>query len=477
MQRTFLTIAFVFACMLANASDWVLQKTITEGKLTPLCVPVLVTAADFDELYAVASIVNGNCEIYPVDHIDAGIPCVVRCAATRTTTMFTDVVVSADKPAEYVLPWQGGSCTGDYSSYTWHYTTLLGSVGTPTQLKFRVCDLMDMDFYVSLQNINVSRFLTQTRYDFATTSQVEQFNRAPLARRDIPNPVTLPLPATSADKYVVSVGTSANYTGAATMDVASTAAVCEVYNLVPGITYFYKVEADGVVVSGGRFHVVANQLRMIYAPSISNIRDLGGWPTQDGRRVKYGRIYRGGELNGQHVATAADIQTLKSLGVTAEIDLRWATRPEEDFRGVSAYGFSEADGTFYYVDGNDWLASDFDAAATRAHLKREIEMIISTLRNGGGIYFHCVWGADRTGFLAMLLEGALGLLPDAIFKDYELTTFSIAGLRSKQNFGDRINYFNAYAGATLSDRVTNYLTTRLGISRDDIDYLRSTMLE
>ena len=171
------------------------------------------------------------------------------------------------------------------------------------------------------------------------------------------------------------------------------------------------------------------------------------------------------------------MQTLKALGISAEIDLRWASRPEEDFRGISAYGFSDVDGTFYYVDGNDWLASDFDTEVTRTHLKREFEMIVTTLRGGGSIYFHCVWGADRTGFLAMLIEGALGLLPDAIFKDYELTTFSIAGLRSKQNFADRINYFNTYAGATLADRETNYLTSRLGISKEDIDFLQQTMLE
>src|SRR5437764_2653237 len=36
--------------------------------------------------------------------------------------------------------------------------------------------------------------------------------------------------------------------------------------------------------------------------------------------------------------------------------------------------------------------------------------------------FHCTAGKDRTGLMAMLLLGALGIADDDIVRDYELTT-------------------------------------------------------
>lgn len=461
----------------AQTATFTLQKNLKAGQLTPLCLPVTTTTSDFDELFAVGGIdANGRATLYPVERVEAGIPFVARNNTTRSSTVFNNTTVSTETPAELPLPWQGGSIQGTYTGYSWTYQTELGSVGNASALTYEIQDLLHMNFDVALENLNVRRFFAQNYYTLSSTCAVEKYNQAPTERRDVPNPVTLPIPPSTTGTVTVSIGTAEGLADVGVQTAEAEEAVCKVYNLIPQSNYYYIMEAGGTVVSQGQFHTKGH-LRMIYAPSISNVRDLGGWPTQDGKRVRYGRIFRGGELNGQHVATEEDIQTMKRLGVTAEIDLRWAARPEEDFRGVSAFGFTEADGTFYYVDGNDWLGSEFDVEATQQHLKREFEMIVNTLRNGGSIYFHCVWGADRTGYLAFLLEAILGLTTDSYFKDYELTTFSIAGLRSKDNFADRPNYFNAYAGATLAERTANYLRTRLGISQEDIDFFRNTMLE
>ncbi len=480
MKKRFCLTALMLICIFiasAQVPAFTLNKALTANKLTALCLPVVSSTDNFDELFAVGGInENGDAKLYAVDKVEAGVPFIARVSSSRTFTDFFGVDVQSSTPSEYVLPWYGGSLQGEYINYTWHYTTILGNVGNASQLVYDICDEEDMDFEVSLENINVRRFFSQNHYTLGTASAVEKYNTSPVERRDIPNPVSIPIPHTTATTLTVSIGTAEGLSDIAVMHPSNAEQVCHVYNLIPQSTYYYNVKADGTIISRGKFHTKGH-LRMIYAPSISNIRDLGGWITQDGKRVKYGRIFRGGELNGQHVATAEDIATLKSLGVTAEIDLRWAARPEEDFRGVSAFGFSETDGTFYYVDGNDWLGSEYDAPATREHLKREFEMIVNTLRNGGGIYFHCVWGADRTGYLAFTLESLLGLTTDSYFKDYELTTFSIAGLRSKDSFADRPNYFNTYAGATLSERCANYMRSRLGISQEDIDFFLSTMLE
>ena len=48
------------------------------------------------------------------------------------------------------------------------------------------------------------------------------------------------------------------------------------------------------------------------------------------------------------------------------------------------------------------------------------------------IYFHCRIGADRTGTLAYLLEGVLGVPTEYRYQDYELTTFF--GLRERTRY-------------------------------------------
>ncbi len=59
-----------------------------------------------------------------------------------------------------------------------------------------------------------------------------------------------------------------------------------------------------------------------------NFRDLGGYAAKDGRTVKWGRVYRSGELS---QLSNDDVGTLGGLGIKAVVDLR---SPEE----VSAHG-------------------------------------------------------------------------------------------------------------------------------------------
>lgn len=60
-------------------------------------------------------------------------------------------------------------------------------------------------------------------------------------------------------------------------------------------------------------------VRMIYTPSVWNVRDLGGWACTGGH-IKYGKIFRGGHFGN---ITAADKTTLVDwLGIETDIDLR-----------------------------------------------------------------------------------------------------------------------------------------------------------
>lgn len=69
--------------------------------------------------------------------------------------------------------------------------------------------------------------------------------------------------------------------------------------------------------------------RLYALPEVANIRDCGGWRTADGRRVRFGRLFRSGELNnvdagpeGFTLAESSRAFFTDTLGIRTDIDLR-----------------------------------------------------------------------------------------------------------------------------------------------------------
>lgn len=340
-----------------------------------------------------------------------------------------------------------------------------------------VLDYNDMNFDVNLENVAVRQYLNQFSYAGSSdASVVAYYNVAPPARRDIPNAVMIPVPAHEGEAEIV---VEDNYfEEVARIMVPEGVSEAYVYNLIPQQTYYYQVNSSDVEISSGEFHTTG-YLRMVYAPSAYNIRDLGGWETQDGYRTTYGHLFRGSTLNGYVSATPEDIQALKDLGIGGEIDLRYQESYDKDMGcGTSAFGFGSDD--YFFAAANDWTAANLNESGTQQRLKQEFDFILNHFRQGKAVYYHCAWGADRTGMLSFLLEGVLGLTIDQIYKDYELTSFSAAPgatNRLKTSFQDRIDVILALDGATLRDKFENYFVNKLGVSIDDINYFRSVMLE
>ena len=94
-------------------------------------------------------------------------------------------------------------------------------------------------------------------------------------------------------------------------------------------------------------------------------------------------------------------------------------------------------------------------------------------------YFHCSWGADRTGSLGVLINGMLGVPFEQLVEDYELTSLSNSGTRTRNGWSDgafmkMINTFmqNYANGGTLQDGITNYLLNYIGVSQANINSLQ-----
>ena len=323
----------------------------------------------------------------------------------------------------------------------------------------------DQNITLNIENDVVRDYLANTTYTEASTSVISNYDLDFTARHYQPATTTIYLPEQTTDA-TLSVSLNSNYSEAMTHTIPAGNIAYEVANLLPNQKYYFKVDAGGATVASGTIATEGN-LRMIKADGISNMRDLGGWLTAGNKRLNYGKIYRGSELVGgtNYSASAADLVMLKEdLGIAAEIDLREDV-DMADGQGLSASGVEGA--AYYYANLNRWSEDALRRDDKNVVFKNAFNLTLSTLQNGGAVYFHCVWGADRTGCYGMLLEGLLGLPVDQMYKDYELTSFSRAGLRAKTGIDSKLNYIKMLPGNNLQEQFFNYWQS-IGISQADL---------
>lgn len=169
-----------------------------------------------------------------------------------------------------------------------------------------------------------------------------------------------------------------------------------------------------------------------------NVRELGGYPTKDGRVTRCGVFLRG---DGTHSLTPEDIDFLKKTGVTLVVDMR---SPDEV--GQYPSRFCSVPGVKYenvvMFDSLNSSLSKQELPGSMAELyclllkgcKSQYGMIFRLfLSNYGVSLFHCTAGKDRTGVVAMLLLQLAGV-PDAVIAaDYSISERYMAGVFDKQH--------------------------------------------
>lgn len=202
-----------------------------------------------------------------------------------------------------------------------------------------------------------------------------------------------------------------------------------------------------------------------------NVRDLGGWPC-DGGAVKYGLLIRGGKL------AAADRDVLVGdLGIQHDLDLRGreggGSDDEPDMTG------SPLGRDVWYTRTQQYAWYALTPVAT---WQTYLRCVIDAVTHREPVYFHCTAGADRTGTLACVLEGLLGMSQSDIDKDYELTTFYsgsgsdvTARRRNESDWKGLINAINAVSGDTFRDKCVRFAVGTCGMSLADINAYRAAM--
>jgi protein-tyrosine phosphatase len=182
--------------------------------------------------------------------------------------------------------------------------------------------------------------------------------------------------------------------------------------------------------------------RRIPLTACFNFRDLGGLETAGGRRVRSGVLFRADTL---HRLTADDLDVLRGLGLRTVIDLR--TRSEIDDHGRVALADGEvayhhlpmideiwADGPDLDADGPVPLPATLGEGYVRM-LEYGGPATATAIRLLAGratlpAVFHCTAGKDRTGVLAALVLGQLGVPDEVIAEDYALTELAVVGTRA-----------------------------------------------
>ncbi|HEX7374558.1 MAG TPA: tyrosine-protein phosphatase, partial [Steroidobacteraceae bacterium] len=169
-----------------------------------------------------------------------------------------------------------------------------------------------------------------------------------------------------------------------------------------------------------------------------NFRDFGGYATTDGRRVRWGRLFRSGAM---HRFTAADRERVAGFGIGTVVDLR---RPDER-RSQPNPDFGAGVTQLCWNDTQDvGLGKALpDPAALTPELARKVMMrhyegmptrllphvqgLFGALTHDPArpLLLHCTAGKDRTGFAAALLLTVLGVPRDLIVADYLLTNQAV----------------------------------------------------
>lgn len=265
-------------------------------------------------------------------------------------------------------------------------------------------------------------------------------------------------------------------------------------NLEVGCEYEVSVSVFGTgnepyASATGSFRTEETAPRLIKLDGTFNIRDLGGRRGLGGKRVRQGLVYRGGRLNPNSTVYRDDQGVITNgtpspsalpaastaymhdvMGIRTDLDLR------DD---AETYGMTNSP----LGDGVAWVHSSAGAygavttdSAAKAAFAQQFAVFLDS--KNYPIYFHCMAGADRTGTLAYILDGLLGVDEGELWKDWETNAFidTNPDFRHAGRMFVLSENFNALPGATLAEKIEAFVKAR-GFTDADIATFRSLMLE
>ena len=313
-------------------------------------------------------------------------------------------------------------------------------------------------------------------------------------------------------EYTITYSDSEDFSGAKTI----TSNLTKVYlkNLLVNQKYYVKVSADGKDSQTINF-TTGDYPRWIDARPMFNVRDMGGYMTSSGQRIKQGLVYRGGEINKKtgwygtqrytddtgntqardgHIVSETDASKRafrEDMGMVngLEIDLR---------SGSETNGYPSKSGYCDFAENNDISYKLIGISSYANGMKNntsQIKQLFEAFAQADQhpVYFHCYGGADRTGVVGFMLGALLGMSYTDLVIDFELTSYSSNPSRNYRShlrngpwnewpgmvtyLKDTLGWEKGDTKKTIKQGIEEYLKNKCNISQATIDNIRNIMLE
>ena len=350
--------------------------------------------------------------------------------------------------------------------------------------------------HYSLYNPVVEQYMNESAYsaDDYSVSYIDKYSGMSIGsgRKDWPQPFTLKWYAAEGvkEQHLYVCDTTDFRKCAIDVVLPAKDSTYVIDGLDPGRVYYYRIVAT---LSSGEIMILCSSafsldstVKMLKSNDLYNIRDLGGWTGLDGKKVKYGLLYRGSRVRrnasesggGKVPANASSF--LLGIGLNAEIDLRGTdenanTNPAISRRGSKLLQVPNAKDC---LGGNILLGDAYIVA---------LNQIIDWLRTDRKVYISGSLGAERTGAMVFLINGLLGVNEDGLSRDYELSSFTGDGLaagqvwkRSEGNYPAMVSAIKTLDGVTLQEKIYNYFKAGVNgtsITTTNLDWFIDFMLE
>ena len=244
-----------------------------------------------------------------------------------------------------------------------------------------------------------------------------------------------------------------------------------------------------------------------------NLRDLGGYPGENGRRIRPGLLYRSGAL---HLFHKEELDVLRTLGIHTILDLReafsWKKKPDPEIgavhaqydgkpsKGAEQIDFTERGFSLTGQKAKDQLSRLYTYYEDMPFGYDAFHVMMKELKEGNTPFlFHCTKGKDRTGVAALILLLALGADAETAIEDYLYSNTARASLiKAKMKEARQIHpedsdylelrYLQEGVRQEVAERVIDGIITRCGSfegymnqeygwSEEDIHVFREQFLE
>lgn len=222
--------------------------------------------------------------------------------------------------------------------------------------------------------------------------------------------------------------------------------------------------------------------RSLHLEGASNARDIGGYVTEDGQTVRWGKVIRSNALD---KLTPSDLASLSERGVESVDDFRTVverTLSQDRIPSGARSNWFDVVGTNpanlpALVDMPTMYALMVtDPGASRAFH----DALVNVADTDGAVLYHCSAGKDRTGWMTAVLLTVLGVSRSDVNSDYMLSNQYLTGPRTGSAFIDGVEQSWLDTSFATVDRVygnfDNYVRDGLQLSEDDIAQLRDTLL-